>query len=168
MAPSARAASMQASVDVVAGTPVRAVIASQRLRSLPMPSQLADVPFQAMASTFASASSSAAGSITEVSNWFSATASSAISVTRKREKCAVTPSTPASIALVTGSSTELEDGVIMPRRLRMIIPLRRRRPRLVPDQGQDPALRVVEGGARDVARTRQVEGEVVADAARTA
>lgn len=111
---------MQASVEVVAGTPVRTVIASQRLRSLPMPSQLADVPLQAMASTFASASRSAAGSITEASNWFSAAASSAISVTRKREKCAVTSATPASIALVTGSSTELEDGVIMPRRLRTI------------------------------------------------
>jgi hypothetical protein len=73
-----------------------------------------------MASTFASASRSAAGSITEASNWFSAAASSAISVTRKREKCAVTSATPASIALVTGSSTELEDGVIMPRRLRTI------------------------------------------------
>ena len=59
---------MQASVEVVAGTPVRAVIASHRLLSRPMPSQLAEVPFQAMASTLASASRSAAGSITEASN----------------------------------------------------------------------------------------------------
>src|SRR3954463_7425904 len=110
---------MQASVDVVAGALVRAVIAAHRLLSRPIPSQLADVPFQAMASTLASASRSAAGSITEASNWFNAAASSAISVTRKREKCAVTSATPCSMALVMGSSTELEDGVIMPRRLRI-------------------------------------------------
>src|SRR3954468_19971647 len=112
---------MQASVEVVAGTLVRAAIASQRLLSRSIPSQLADVPFQAMASTLASANRSAAGSITEASNWLSAAASSAISVTRKREKCAVTSVTPWSMALVTGSSTELEDGVIMPRRLRMVL-----------------------------------------------
>src|SRR5215475_5494979 len=109
---------MQASVEVVAGTPVRAVMLAQRLWSRSIPSQLAEVPFQAMASTSASARRSAASSIADGSNCLSAGASNPISVTRNREKCAVTPGHPASIAQVTGSSTEFEDGVIMPRRLR--------------------------------------------------
>src|ERR1700745_4200544 len=112
---------MQASVDVVAGVAVRALIASQRFLSRDASSQLAEVPFQAMASTLASASRSAAGRMADASNWLSAAASRAISVTRKREKCAVMPATFASIAEVTGSRTEFEDGVIMPRRLRVII-----------------------------------------------
>src|SRR5580692_68525 len=47
----------------------------------------------------------------------SACRDSAISVTLKREKCAVTPDTPASIAVVIGSSTVLDEGVNMPRRI---------------------------------------------------
>jgi hypothetical protein len=74
-----------------------------------------------MASTLVSASRSAAGSMADASNWLSAAASSAISVTRKRAKCAVMPATFASIADVTGSRMEFEDGVIIPRRLRLMI-----------------------------------------------
>jgi hypothetical protein len=59
---------MQASVDVVAGVAVRALIASQRFLSRDASSQLAEVPFQAMASTLASASRSAAGRMADASN----------------------------------------------------------------------------------------------------
>jgi len=59
--------------------------------------------------------------MTDASNWLSAAASRPISVTRKREKCVLTPATSVIIEAVTGSSTELEDGVIMPRRLRFVV-----------------------------------------------
>ena len=52
------------------------------------------------------------------SNWLSAWPSSEISVTRKRLKWADTSGNPASMAVVTGSSTVFEDGVNMPIRVR--------------------------------------------------
>src|SRR4029079_562995 len=85
------------------------------------PSQPDDVPFQAITLTFACASNSAAARISESSNCASAGPDNAISVTLKREKCAVTPSRPASIAAVTGSSTVFDDGVSIPSRTRSVI-----------------------------------------------
>ena len=64
----------------------------------------------------ASASSSAAARILLSSNWPSACADSEISVTLKREKCALQPGTAAASALVSGSSAVLDEGVSTPRR----------------------------------------------------
>lgn len=83
---------------VQARIPVAAVMRSQRRSSDSKPIQLAEVPFQAITSTLACASSSAARRMWLSSNWPSAAADKAISVTGKREKCALTPGTPASIA----------------------------------------------------------------------
>ncbi len=69
-----------------------------------------------MTSTRASASSSAAARILLSSNWPSACADSEISVTLKREKCALQPGTAAASALVSGSSAVLDEGVSTPRR----------------------------------------------------
>ncbi len=80
------------------------------------PSQLADVPFQAMTSTFASARRAAAARIFSRANWSSASGESAIWVTGKRAKWAVVSLASATIAKVIGSSTVFEDGVIIPRR----------------------------------------------------
>ena len=68
------------------------------------------------------------GSMTDTSNWLEAAASGPISVTRKREKCAVMPATCAIIAKVGGSRTESDDDVIMLRRLRVTLPLPFARP----------------------------------------
>ena len=96
--------------------PVVAVMRSHRPSSRSKPSQPAEVPFQAITSTLASARSSAARRISESSNWPSARSESAISSTLKRAKCAVASGTPASMATVVGSRTVFEDGVSMPRR----------------------------------------------------
>ena len=55
------------------------------------------------------------------SNCASAGPDSAISVTLKREKCAVTSGSPEIIAVVTGSRMVLEDGVSIPRNTRELI-----------------------------------------------
>ena len=78
--------------------PVAAVIRSHSRSSDSKPIQLADVPFQAITSTLACASSSAARRMWLSSNCPSAAGESAISVTGKREKWALTPGTSASIA----------------------------------------------------------------------
>ena len=83
---------------------------SHKRTSRSNPSQLADVPFQAMTSTLACARSSAARRISLSSNWRSADSDNAISVTLKREKCAETSATPTSIAFVIGSSAVLDEG----------------------------------------------------------
>ena len=101
--------------------PVRSVIAAQRSRSLSSPSQLAEVPFQQMTWTLASASSEAASSIGSYSNWPSAASLSEISVTRKRPKWTDTSGRPATMALETGSKIVFEDGVSMPRRVRWVM-----------------------------------------------
>src|SRR5438477_5229141 len=87
------------------------------------PSQPDDVPFYAITLTLAFASNSAARSISESSNCASAVPESAISVTLKREKCAVTSGRPLSIAVVTGSRMVLEEGVSIPRNTRGITAL---------------------------------------------
>ena len=61
--------SRKASTDVQAGMPVAAVMRSHSRSSRSKPSQLADVPFQAMTSTLACASNSAARKISLSSNW---------------------------------------------------------------------------------------------------
>src|SRR5882757_5305274 len=101
--------------------PVASVIRSHRRSSRSNPSQLADVPFQAMMSTLACARSSAARRISLSSNWCSAVSDKAISVTLKREKCTEISAMPASIALVIGSSAVLDDGVSIPRRTGRVI-----------------------------------------------
>jgi hypothetical protein len=88
------------------------------------PSQPDEVPFQAMTFTLACASSSAARRISESSNCASAGPDSAISVTLKREKCAVTSGSPEIIAVVTGSRMVLEEGVSIPRNTRSVISFR--------------------------------------------
>ena len=80
--------------------------------------QLAAVPLQPITSTRASASNLAASRILLSSNCPRAWSWSEISVTVKREKCAETPGSSLTIALVSGSSNVLEEGVSMPRRMR--------------------------------------------------
>ena len=94
--------------------PVASVMRRHRRSSASKPSQPDDVPFQPITSTLACASSSAARSISLSSNWPSACWSSAISVTRNRLKCALASGSPAIMAVVTGSSVVLDDGVSMP------------------------------------------------------
>ena len=101
--------------------PVAAVICSHSFTSVSKPSQPEDVPFQPMTSTLACASNSAARRMFDVSNCASASLDSAISVTLKREKCADTFGRPATIAEVMGSSAVFDDGVSMPRRVRLVI-----------------------------------------------
>src|SRR3954454_16335196 len=115
--------SFNASIAVEAGMPVAPLMRSQRRTSRSKPSQPDDVPFHAMALTLACASNSAARKISVSSNCASAGPDSAISVTLKREKCAVTSGRPASIAVVTGSRIVLEDGVSIPRNTRGVIGL---------------------------------------------
>src|SRR3954453_5152138 len=90
---------------------------SHKRSSRSNPSQLAEVPFQAITSTLASARSSAARRISLSSNCASDCWDRAISVTRNREKCAVTSGSSDSIAKVTGSSTVFDEGVSIPRRM---------------------------------------------------
>ena len=97
--------------------PVRSVMRAHSRRSASKPSQPEEVPLQPITSTLASASSSAAARILLSSNWPSACADSAISVTLKREKWALQPGTPAASALVSGSSAVLDEGVSTPRRM---------------------------------------------------
>ena len=54
-----------------------------------------------------------------LSNWRSARSDKAISVTGKREKCALTSGRAASIAALTGSSVVFEEGVSMPSKVRL-------------------------------------------------
>jgi hypothetical protein len=79
------------------------------------------VPLQPIASTLASASSSAAARILLSSNWPSALAFSAISVTVKREKWALAPGTVATMALVRGSRAVFDEGVSTPRRMGVVM-----------------------------------------------
>src|SRR3954463_8969360 len=120
LAPVLSRTSLSATIAVHAGIPVAPVIRSQSRTSRSKPSQPDDVPFQPITLTFACASSSAAARISVSSNCASAGPDSAISVTLKREKCAVTSGRPASIAVVTGSRIVLEDGVSIPRNTRDI------------------------------------------------
>src|SRR4051812_18205959 len=106
---------------VQAVMPVACVMRSHSRTSRSKPSQPDEVPFQAITLTFACASSSAARRISESSNCASAGPDNAISVTLKREKCAVTSGSPETIAVVTGSKTVLEDGVSIPRKTRSVI-----------------------------------------------
>lgn len=108
-------------MEVVAGMPVASVIRWHSRTSASNPNQPEDVPFQAITSMRAWASSAAAARIGPSSNCASAVPDSAISVTGKRPKCADTSGNPASIAAVTGSSTVLEDGVNMPSRTRRVM-----------------------------------------------
>src|SRR5436305_1139458 len=121
LAPVLSRTSFSATIAVHAGIPVAPVIRSQSRTSRSKPSQPDDVPFQAITLTSASASSSAAAKISASSNCASAGPDSAISVTLKREKCAVIPGSPALIAVVTGSRIVLEDGVSIPRKTRAVI-----------------------------------------------
>ena len=109
--------SFSASTAVVATTPVRSLMRSHSRRSASKPSQPDEVPLQPMTSTLASASNSAAARILLSSNCANARLSSAISVTWKREKCALALGTSAVIALVSGSSAVLDEGVRTPRRM---------------------------------------------------
>ena len=109
--------SLSASTAVVARMPVRSWMRSTRRRSLSKPSQPAAVPLQPMTSTLASASRSAAARILLSSNWPSPCVDKEISVTLKREKCALQPGTAAASALVNGSSAVLDDGVNTPSRI---------------------------------------------------
>src|SRR3954468_18879208 len=120
-APVVARTSFNASIAVEAGMPVAPLIRSQRRTSRSKPSQPDDVPFHAMALPLACASNSAARKISVSSNCASAGPDSAISVTLKREKCAVTSGRPASIAAVTGSRIVLEDGVSIPRNTRSVM-----------------------------------------------
>src|SRR5258708_28406120 len=95
--------SFSASIAVHAGMPVACVIRSHSCQSRSKPSQPDEVPFQAITLTLACASNSAARRISESSNCASAGPDSAISVTLKREKWAVTSGSPAIIAVVTRS-----------------------------------------------------------------
>jgi hypothetical protein len=99
---------------VVAGAPVLSVIAAHSRSSVSNPSHAADVPFQAITSTLASASSRAASRIGGRSNWRCELFDSEISVTRNRLKCALAPGRSASMAAHSGSSTVFDDGVSMP------------------------------------------------------
>ena len=94
------------------------MIRSHSRTSRSKPSQPDEVPFHAITLTLAWASSSAALRISESSNCASAGPDSAISVTLKREKCAVTSGRPASIAVVTGSRMVFDEGVSIPRNTR--------------------------------------------------
>ena len=106
--------SFSASMEVQAGMPVSALMVSHSRSSASKPSQPAEVPFQPITSSLASASSRAASRKGASSNWPSACGFSEISVTRKRPKWAVTSGSPASMALVTGSSTVFDEGVSIP------------------------------------------------------
>ena len=117
-APVFRNSSFNASMAVEAAIPVACVMRSHSATSRSKPSQPDDVPFQAITSTLACASSSAARRISESSNCASALSESAISVTLKREKCALTSGRPEIIAVVTGSRMVLEEGVSIPSRTR--------------------------------------------------
>src|SRR3954451_1233874 len=121
LAPVLSRTSLSASIAVHAGIPVAPVIRSQSRTSRSKPSHPDEVPFQAITLTLACASSSAAARISVSSNCASAGPDSAISVTLKREKCAVTSGSPAIIAVVTGSRVVLEDGVSIPRKTRSVI-----------------------------------------------
>src|SRR5258706_6916024 len=101
--------------------PVASVMRAHSARSFSKPSQLAEVPLQQITSTCASANSRAASRILLSSNWFSEASRIEISVTVKREKCAETPGTALTIALVSGSSAGLEDGVSKPTRFRCVM-----------------------------------------------
>jgi hypothetical protein len=85
-------------------------------RSASKPSQPDDVPLHPITSTLASASNSAAARILLSSNCPSACADSPISVTLKREKCALHPGMTAASALIKGSSAVFEEGVSTPSR----------------------------------------------------
>ena len=113
--------SLSANTEVQAGMPVAPVMRSHRRSSAPNPSQPDEVPFHPITSSLACASSSAARRISLSSNWPSACAVSAISVTRKRPKCALASGNPAIIRDVTGSSVVFDDGVNIPRRMRLIM-----------------------------------------------
>src|SRR3954454_1774678 len=121
LAPVLSRTSLSATIAVHAGIPVAPVIRSQSRTSRSKPSHPDEVPFQAITLTLACASSSAAARISVSSNCASAGPDSAISVTLKREKCAVTSGRPAIIAVVTGSRIVLEDGVSIPRKTRSVI-----------------------------------------------
>jgi hypothetical protein len=95
-------------------------MASHSCSSRSVPSQPADVPFQAITWQRACDSRRAARRISSGANWASACGLSAISVTAKRPKCALASGTSASIAVVTGSSTVFDEGVSMPSRVRFI------------------------------------------------
>ena len=83
---------MYASVDVVAGMPVASRISRTSSRSWSAPSHDPEVPFQAMTSTSAVASSWAAARMTAGSNCRSEESSRAIRVTGIRVKWMVTSS----------------------------------------------------------------------------
>ena len=104
-------------MDEHALTPVRASISAISARSVSNPSQPEDVPFQQMDCTCASAKSSAAASMGSLVNWLRASSSIDIFSTRNRAKCAEASGKSASIAAVRGSSTVLDDGVSMPKRV---------------------------------------------------
>ena len=110
-----------------------------------------------MTSTRACARSSAAARIAWSSNCASASPVSAISVTRKREKCTDTSGKPASILMVTGSSVVLDDGVSMPRRTAIVIAagLHRvwRREGEGPAEGEPSLRRCVAGTTTDMKET---------------
>ena len=112
--------SLSASTEVQQRTPVSCSMRAHKARSASKPNQPEEVPFQAITSTFASASSKAASTMGCSANWLKACDSSEIAVTRKRAKCTETSGRPASIAEVSGSSAVFEDGVSMPRRTRFM------------------------------------------------
>ena len=109
--------------DELAEMPVRCSMAEHSARSESNPSQPAEVPFQQITSTRASASSAAASSLGPSSNCASARSLSAISVTRKRLKCAETWGASASMAKLIGSSTVFDEGVSIPSRTRSLTAL---------------------------------------------
>lgn len=105
-------------MEVVAGTPVSASIILTSARSPSSPVHEPAVPFQAITSTWASANSRAASSITAVENWSSESGAREMCVTRIRVKCTVTAS-PSGVRMrvVSGSTAVLDEGVIIPMRL---------------------------------------------------
>src|SRR6185312_7077061 len=113
--------SFSARTDVAAWMPVVSRMRSHRRSSASKPSQLDEVPFQAITSSLAWDSNSAATRIAVSSNCASAPCVSAISVMRKRPKCAVTSGRPASIAAVIGSRAVFDDGVSIPRRVMVVM-----------------------------------------------
>ena len=101
-----------------ASAPVVRSMAVHSARSDSNPSQPAAVPFQPITWQRACESNSAAARISRLSNCARASADSAISVTRKRPKCALTSLRSASMAAVTGSRMVFDEGVSIPSSLR--------------------------------------------------
>src|SRR5450830_53183 len=171
--------SFNASTEVQAGMPVASVMRRHRRSSASKPSQPEEVPFQPMLCTLACDSNSAARRISLSSNCASAWFDKAISVTRKRPKWALASGMSAIMAVVTGSSVVLEDGVSMPSKVRCVMAISlvdlssqldcvgMRERGFFADQAQHMAFVLIEFSRGGITRPRQVDVEQVANAAGT-